>query len=100
MNISTLPSFPSIPIVMGQTSSSGSASFKTGCAYVGGVILMVAFMYAVIGIINGGRMISKGAHDEGKSAILGALVIAGAFAIVGAIFAAFGLSGAAITPSF
>ena len=64
-----------------------------------GLLFMAGFFWAVIKIWGGANAISKG-DSEGKSGIIAAILIAGAAAIVGALYAIFGMRDAALTPRF
>ena len=63
------------------------------------LIFMVGFFWGVIKIWSGANAISKG-DSEGKAGILAGIIIAAAAAIMGALFAIFGMQDAVITPRF
>lgn len=63
------------------------------------VFFMVGFFWGVLKIWAGANAISKG-DTEGKSGVLAGILIAGAAAIMGALFAIFGLQDAVLTPRF
>lgn len=63
------------------------------------LIFMIGFFWGVIKIWSGANAISKG-DSEGKSGILAGIIIAAAAAIMGALFAIFGMQDAVITPRF
>lgn len=76
------------------------SSLTDGAGKALGIIMMLAFMFAVFKMISGGLAISKGDNEAGKQAIVGGLIIAGATTIVKMLFGFFGLSGAEVRPSF
>jgi len=63
------------------------------------LIFMIGFFWGVIKIWSGANAISKG-DSEGKAGILAGIIIAAAAAIMGALFAIFGMQDAVITPRF
>lgn len=63
------------------------------------LVFMVGFFWGVLKIWSGANAISKG-DSEGKGGILAGVIIAGAAAIMGALFAIFGMSDAVVTPRF
>lgn len=63
------------------------------------LVFMVGFFWGVIKIWSGANAISKG-DSEGKAGILAGIIIAAAAAIMGALFAIFGMQDAVITPRF
>ncbi len=96
----TLPTSFSVslaPLVLGQSVGGGGTTdqLKQGFGLALGIMFMFGFIWGVIKIWSGANAISKGDPD-GKAGI----IIAGAAAIMGALFAIFGLSGATLTPSF
>lgn len=72
---------------------------KEGFNLALGIMFMFGFIWGVIKIWSGANAISKGDPD-GKAGIVAGIIIAGAAAIMGALFAIFGLSGATLTPTF
>ena len=64
-----------------------------------GVVMMLAFIFGLIKIISGAVAISNG-NPEGKSAILGGIMVAGAPAVMYVLFKSFGLGGGTLMPSF
>jgi succinate-acetate transporter protein len=64
-----------------------------------GIVMMMAFIFGLIKIITGAIAISNG-NPEGKSAILGGLMIAGAPTIMFVLFRIFGIESGALTPNF
>jgi hypothetical protein len=64
-----------------------------------GIIMMMAFIFGLIKIITGAIAISNG-NPEGKAAILGGIMVAGAPAIMLVLFKIFGLGSGALTPNF
>ena len=63
------------------------------------LIFMVGFFWGVMKIWGGANAISKG-DSEGKAGILAGIIIAAAAAIMGALFAIFGMQDAVLTPHF
>jgi len=63
------------------------------------LVFMVGFFWGVIKIWSGANAISKG-DSEGKAGILAGIIIAAAAAIMGALFAIFGMQDAVISPRF
>ncbi len=85
---------PPLAQVTGNT-----AQLKQGFQLALGIIFMFGFIWGVIKIWTGANAISKGDPD-GKAGIIAGIIIAGAAAIMGALFSIFGLSGGALTPTF
>ncbi len=84
--------------VFAQTTSSTS-TLQQGFSTALGILFMFGFFWGVVKIWSGANAISKGDAD-GKMGIVAGIIIAGAAAIMGALFAIFNLSGATLTPSF
>ncbi len=63
------------------------------------LVFMVGFFWGIFKIWAGANAISKG-DSEGKGGILAGIIIAAAAAIMGALFAVFGMQDAIITPRF
>lgn len=63
------------------------------------LVFCVGFFWGILKIWGGANAISKG-DAEGKSGILAGIIIAAAAAIMGALFAIFGMQDAVITPRF
>src|SRR5260221_6391610 len=63
------------------------------------LVFMVGFFWGVMKIWAGANAISKG-DSEGKGGILAGIIIAAAAAIMGALFAIFGMQDAVLTPRF
>lgn len=63
------------------------------------LVFMVGFFWGVMKIWAGANSISKG-DSEGKAGILAGIIIAAAAAIMGALFAIFGMQDAVLTPRF
>jgi hypothetical protein len=84
--------------VFAQTASSTS-TLQQGFSTALGILFMFGFFWGVVKIWSGANAISKGDAD-GKMGIVAGIIIAGAAAIMGALFAIFNLSGATLTPSF
>lgn len=85
----------------GQQAAAGgqAATLKTAISAVLGIMFLIAFPWGVITIWHGAQMKKQGNPDAYNSIIAG-IWIAGGALIVGAIFAAMGLSGATATPTF
>ena len=75
------------------------SSLMTSVSYGLGVMFLFGFLWGVVKIWSGADKMSKGDAD-GKMGIVAGIIIAGAAAIMGALFAIFGLSGGAINPQF
>lgn len=63
------------------------------------VLFMIGFFWGVLKIWAGASAISKG-DAEGKSGIIGGIIIAAAAAIMAVLFNIFGLDDAVLTPRF
>jgi hypothetical protein len=74
-------------------------TLKTAFQYGLGVMFLAGFLWGVIKIWSGADRMSKGDAD-GKMGIVSGIIIAGAAAIMGALFSIFGLGGGVLTPSF
>lgn len=72
---------------------------KDGFGLALAVLMMFGFFWGVIKIWSGANAISKGDPD-GKAGIVAGIIIAGAAAIMAALFTIFGLDDAIITPRF
>ena len=75
------------------------SNLKTGFQGGLGVLFLAGFIWGVIKIWGGADRMSKGDAD-GKMGIVGGIIIAGAAAIMGALFAVFGMSDGALVPTF
>lgn len=80
---------------LAQTTSSLKTSVQTGL----GVVFLFGFIWGVINIWGGAQKLKHGDAD-GKMGIVSGIIIAGAAAIMTALFTIFGLSDGALTPSF
>jgi hypothetical protein len=87
------------PILAQATGGDATGQLKQGFSTAMGILFMFGFFWGVIKIWSGANAISKGDAD-GKMGIVAGIIIAGAAAIMGALFAIFNLSGAALTPTF
>lgn len=85
---------PHLSIILAQTSTDLSQGFGTGLT----IILMVAFLLAVVGIVSGAMDIHRGNFEQGKAKIIAAIITAAAVAIVTILFTTFGLNKAIIRP--
>lgn len=86
-------------VIFAQTTGGGAAQLTQGFGLALGVMFLFGFIWGVLKIWSGANAISKGDPD-GKAGIIAGIIIAGAAAIMGALFAIFGLSGGTLTPSF
>ena len=75
------------------------ANVKTGFQYGLGLLFMVGFIWGVINIWTGADKMKRGDAD-GKMGIVSGIIIAGAAAIMGALFYIFGMSDGVLTPQF
>lgn len=64
-----------------------------------GVMFLAGFLWGVIKIWNGADKMSKGDAD-GKMGIVSGIIIAGAAAIMGALFTIFGMGDGVLAPTF
>lgn len=88
-----------MPIFAQATGGSSTSQLQQGFSTALGILFMFGFIWGVIKIWSGANAISKGDVD-GKMGIVAGIIIAGAAAIMGALFAIFNLSGATLTPTF
>lgn len=75
------------------------SSLKSSVQYGLGVMFLFGFLWGVVKIWSGADRMSKGDAD-GKMGIVSGIIIAGAAAIMTALFAIFGMSDGALTPQF
>jgi fumarate reductase subunit D len=80
---------------LAEIPASLKTSFQTGL----GIVFMIGFIWGVIKIWAGADKMSKGDAD-GKMGIVSGIIIAGAAAIMSAMFYIFGMSDGALTPQF
>lgn len=80
---------------LAQVTSSLKTSVQTGL----GILFLFGFIWGVVNIWGGAQKLKHGDTD-GKMGIISGIIIAGASAIMTALFAVFGLSDGALTPSF
>ena len=85
--------------VFAQAAGASTSTLQQGFSTALGILFMFGFFWGVVKIWSGANAISKGDAD-GKMGIVAGIIIAGAAAIMGALFAIFNLSGATLTPSF
>jgi fumarate reductase subunit D len=83
------------PLIFAQVPGSLKTSFQYGL----GVLFLIGFLWGVIKIWGGADRMSKGDAD-GKMGIVSGIIIAGAAAIMAALFAIFGMGDGALTPQF
>jgi hypothetical protein len=86
-------------LIFAQATGGSTAQLTQGFSMALGIMFMFGFIWGVLKIWSGANAISKGDPD-GKAGIIAGIIIAGAAAIMGALFTIFGLSGASLTPSF
>jgi len=86
-------------IIFAQATGGGTAQLTQGFNLALGIMFLFGFIWGVLKIWSGANAISKGDPD-GKAGIIAGIIIAGAAAIMGALFSIFGLSGGILTPSF
>jgi hypothetical protein len=67
-----------------------------GASKAMGIVMLIGFIFGTICVVGGGFAIRRGDTDAGKLSIIGGLIIAGAPAIVKALFVAFGLGGSTV----
>ena len=75
------------------------SSLKTSFQYGLGVMSLIGFLWGVVKIWTGADRMSKGDAD-GKTGIISGIIIAGAAAIMGALFTIFGMGDGVINPLF
>lgn len=75
------------------------ASLKNSVQFALGVVFFFGFIWGVIKIWSGADRMSKGDAD-GKMGIVAGIIIAGAAAIMGALFTIFGIGDGVLTPTF
>lgn len=75
------------------------ASLKNSVQFALGVVFLFGFIWGVVKIWTGADRMSKGDAD-GKMGIVAGIIIAGAAAIMGALFTIFGMGDGVLTPSF
>jgi len=85
--------------VFAQAAGGTTSTLQQGFSTALGILFMFGFFWGVVKIWSGANAISKGDAD-GKMGIVAGIIIAGAAAIMGALFAIFNLTGATLTPSF
>ena len=84
---------PLLPLA--QVTSTLKTSVQSGL----GVVFLFGFIWGVINIWGGAQKLKHGDAD-GKMGIVSGIIIAGAAAIMTALFAIFGMNDGALTPSF
>ena len=87
------------PVFAQAAGGSSTSQLQQGFDTALGILFMFGFFWGVVKIWSGANAISKGDAD-GKMGIVAGIIIAGAAAIMGALFAIFNLTGATLTPSF
>lgn len=81
--------------VLAQIPPSLRNGFQSGL----GIMFLAGFLWGVIKIWNGADKMSKGDAD-GKMGIVSGIIIAGAAAIMGALFTIFGMGDGILEPTF
>jgi fumarate reductase subunit D len=85
-----------LPVPMlAQATGTLKTSMQTGL----GVMFLFGFLWGVVKIWSGADRMSKGDAD-GKMGIVSGIIIAGAAAIMGVLFAIFGMGDGVLTPQF
>jgi|GEM_PF-1389758 len=84
---------PLLPIA--QVPTSLRDGFQAGL----GILFLIGFIWGVITIWSGAQKMKNGDTD-GKMGIVSGIIIAGAAAIMSALFSIFGMNGGALTPQF
>jgi fumarate reductase subunit D len=74
-------------------------NLRTGVEGGLGIMFLFGFIWGVVKIWSGADKMSKGDAD-GKMGIVSGIIIAGAAAIMAALFAIFGMSDGVLTPTF
>src|ERR1700682_2272803 len=77
--------------VFAQATGGTTSTLQQGFSTALGIMFMFGFLWGVLKIWSGANAISKGVPD-GKAGIIAGIIIAGAAAIMGALFAIFNLS--------
>ena len=85
------------PILDQATGGDSTAQLEQGFSTATEILFMFGFFFGGIKIWYGANAISKGDAD-GKMGIVAGIIIAGAAAIMGALFAIFNLSGPLLRP--
>ncbi len=75
------------------------STLRTGLQAGLGILFLVGFIWGVITIWGGAQKLKNG-DSEGKMGIVSGIIIAGAAAIMEALFTIFGMNGGALTPTF
>lgn len=75
-----------------------ASGLSEGASQAMGIVMLIGFIFGTICVVGGGFAIRRGDTDAGKLSIIGGLIIAGAPAIVKALFTAFGLGDSTVDP--
>ena len=75
------------------------SNLRTGLQAGLGILFLIGFIWGVITIWGGAQKLKNG-DAEGKMGIVSGIIIAAAAAIMEALFAIFGMSDGALTPTF
>lgn len=86
------PTLANLPVLLAQ-----GTDFDAGASSALGTVMKIGFIIGVVVIAGGGMAIRGGRAEEGKMAIVGGLIIAGAPAILKALYSAFGLDGSSVS---
>ena len=76
-----------------------SPALRTGFSAALGILFLVGFIWGVITIWGGAQKLKNG-DSEGKMGIVSGIIIAGAAAIMEALFMIFGMGDGALQPTF
>ena len=87
------------PLAFNLTLAQVPPSLKNSIQFALGVVFLFGFIWGVVKIWTGADRLSKGDAD-GKMGIVAGIIIAGAAAIMGALFTIFGMSDGVLTPTF
>jgi hypothetical protein len=89
------PTYAAVSLPIAQVPPELREGFQAGL----GILFMVGFIWGVINIWGGAEKMKRG-DAEGKMGIVSGIVIAGAAAIMSALFFIFGLADGSLTPEF
>ncbi len=73
-----------------------ASGLAEGASQAMGIVMLIGFIFGTICVVGGGFAIRRGDTDAEKLSIIGGLIIAGAPAIVKALFTAFGLGDSSV----
>ncbi|MEO6994876.1 MAG: hypothetical protein ABI273_14810 [Lacunisphaera sp.] len=87
------------PLVFNLPLAQIPPSLKNSIQFALGIVFLFGFIWGVVKIWTGADRLSKGDAD-GKMGIVAGIIIAGAAAIMGALFTIFGMGDGVLTPTF